>query len=108
MTLDLNPEQIALSQSELFEVRRILQDHVPKYTVWAFGSRVMGAARPYSDLDIVVMTTEPLSLSTMADLKEAFAESDLVFRVDVVDWATTSDSFRRIIEAEKIVLQAGD
>lgn len=86
------------------DVRRILTEHVPDHAVWAFGSRVQGTARGYSDLDIVIMSSEPLSLPIIADLKEAFTESDLVFKVDVVDWATTSEAFRRIIKAKKIVL----
>ena len=58
------------------------------------------------DLVEVIITTEPLPLSMMADLNDAFDESNLIFKVDIVDWATTSDTFRRIIEAEKVILQA--
>jgi predicted nucleotidyltransferase len=36
-----------------------------------------------------------------------FSESDLPWKVDVVDWATTGESFRRIITAEKVVVQKG-
>ncbi len=107
MMLNRNEGPLLLSPSELCEVRRILNELVPEYAVWAFGSRVGGAAKPYSDLDIAIITNEPLSLAIKADLSEAFAESDLVFKVDVVDWASTSGSFRRIVEAGKIVLQTG-
>ncbi len=90
---------IALDAPAWREVRRILQKQVPEWAVWAFGSRVMGNAKPYSDLDLVVMTDQPLSLARMADLKAAFDESDLPFRVDIVDWAATSPAFRDIILA---------
>jgi len=56
----------------------------------------------FSDLDIAIITSEALSLSKKADLKAAFDESDLAFKVDIVDWANASDSFRRIIESEKL------
>jgi predicted nucleotidyltransferase len=108
MVVNLKPNQIELNTQEQEEVLRILKNHVPEHAVWAFGSRVSGGAKKYSDLDIVIITTEPLSLSKMADLNEAFDESNLVFKVDVVDWAITSDSFRRIIKTEKIVIQAGE
>jgi type I restriction enzyme, S subunit len=98
---------IKLTLEELQEVRRILKIQVPEYEVWAFGSRLRSDARKYSDLDIAIITNEPLSLSTMADLVEAFDESDLVFKVDVVDWSTTSESFRNIIKTEKVVVQKG-
>lgn len=86
-------------------VQRILQTHVPQHEVWAFGSRVHGAVKPYSDLDLAIITQHPLPLSVLGSLQDAFAESDLPWRVDVVDWACTSESFRRIIEQNKVVVQ---
>lgn len=86
-------------------VRSILQTHVPQFEVWAFGSRAQWTAKPYSDLDLAVISTAPLSLAVSAALADAFAESDLPWRVDVVDWATTSASFRKIIERNKVVVQ---
>lgn len=86
-------------------VRRILQLHVPHATVWVFGSRTTGTARAFSDLDIAIITAQPLPLDVSASLRDDFTESDLPFKVDVVDWATTSDSFRRIIARNKVVVQ---
>lgn len=86
-------------------VRDILRKHVPQYDVWAFGSRAKWVAKPYSDLDLAVISDEPLPIQVSAELAEDFAESDLPWRVDVVDWATTSASFRKIIERDKVVVQ---
>lgn len=66
-----------------------------------------GRRKKYSDLDLAVITDKTLSLSVSAELAEAFSESDLPWKVDVVDWVTTSDSFRKIIEKDKVVLQRG-
>ena len=99
--------QIDLPPQDLKIVCEILKTYASDYSVWAFGSRVKGHAKKYSDLDLVIMTQQPLSFSKMAILKEAFDESDLPIRVDVVDWAETSDAFRKIIEQEKIVIQKG-
>ena len=87
------------------EVQRILLDKVPFLEVWAFGSRALRAAKPYSDLDLAMITEQPLSLAQLADLNDAFDNSDLPIRVDLVDWATTSDTFRRIIAQDKVVVQ---
>jgi len=38
-----------LSAAHLAIVCDILKRHIPHYTVWAFGSRVTGNAKPYSD-----------------------------------------------------------
>lgn len=97
-----------LAPTHLDEVRRILQFHVPGRTVRAFGSRVQGTAKPFSDLDLAVMGDTPLDFRTLAALKDAFAESNLPFRVDVVDWAATSKAFKVIIEGAFEVVVAGD
>lgn len=98
---------LALNQRDLSEVCRILSQHTPEYTVWAFGSRVTGKAKPYSDLDLVILTDQQLSLESLALIKDAFDESDLPIRVDVVDWAVTSTAFREIIEQNYVVIQHG-
>ncbi len=102
-----NLEAIDLSEEQLLLVDAILRTHVPDLPVWAFGSRVTGKARPYSDLDLAIITEQPLPLAQRAALAEAFSDSDLPWKVDLVDWATTSNAFRRIIERDRHVLQAG-
>ena len=89
-------------------VRRILQKHVPQYAVWAFGSRAKWSAKEYSDLDLAVITDKPLPLSISTALDEDFSESDLPWKVDVVDWATTSEAFHKVIAQDKVVLQIPD
>jgi type I restriction enzyme S subunit len=101
---DLPP--IDLTQQAWEIVHRILQTEVPEFAVRAFGSRVRGNAKPYSDLDLVIMTDQPLSFARMAALNEAFDESDLPIRVDVVDWAATSPAFQKIIFDNNCLLQA--
>jgi type I restriction enzyme, S subunit len=86
-------------------VRDILRKHVSQYEVWAFGSRAKRAAKPYSDLDLAVITDKPLPLTVSAALADDFSDSDLPWRVDIVDWAATSVSFRAVIEACKVVVQ---
>ena len=53
---------------------------------WVFGSRATGRARRYSDLDLAIDAGRPLTLDELARLAEAFRESDLPYRVDIVDW----------------------
>jgi predicted nucleotidyltransferase len=101
---DLTPH-IELDARDWCEVRRILQENVPHLEVWAFGSRARHTAKRYSDLDLAMITEQPLSLAQLADLNDAFDSSDLPIRVDVVDWAATSDAFRQIIAQDKVVVQ---
>lgn len=87
-----------IDNDDLALVKTILQTHIPEYKVWAFGSRVQGRRlKPFSDLDLAVVTDKPLELDRYCELREAFAESDLPFRVDIVDWACATPGFREII-----------
>ena len=96
---------IDLASEHLEIVRRLLAVQVPDCEVRAFGSRVTGNARPYSDLDLVLLGPARLSLGRLAALREAFAESELAIRVDVIDWNAISKNFRNIIAAQFEILQ---
>ena len=75
----------------------ILSRHVPDREVRVIGSRASGQAKPFSDLDLVVMGDEPLSLHARGRLRDAFAESNLPFAIALIEWALSSDAFRLII-----------
>ena len=99
--IDLNP-------NHLETVKAILADHVPECEVRAFGSRATWTAKDYSDLDLAVVGSGPLDWKTLGRLNEAFEESDLPMRVDVLDWHYISENFRRVIERGYSVLQIGE
>lgn len=86
-------------------VLRILNEIVPDREVRAFGSRVTGKAKPFSDLDLAIMGDEPLSLETRARLEEAFSESELPWKVDVLDWPLTEEGFQKAIEESSLCLR---
>ncbi|MCL6591561.1 MAG: nucleotidyltransferase domain-containing protein [Firmicutes bacterium] len=77
-----------------------LRQYLPGYEVWAFGSRVTGKAKRYSDLDLAVISNHPLDFGLLGEIRDAFSESDLPFKVDLVDWAATSPEFREIIKRQ--------
>ncbi len=94
----------AITAEELHIVQEILNANIPNLEVWAFCSRVKKTSKPYSDLDLAVMGTESLSLGEMADLSYAFSHSNLPFKVDVVNWATTESTFQNIIRDQYVRL----
>ena len=96
---------LSIMPSHLAMVRVILSTHVPTHEVWAFGSRVTGSAKEFSDLDLVVIGEKPLSIAVHANLMDEFSESDLPYKVDVIDWATTDAAFRQIIQCSSVVVQ---
>ena len=93
----LNQKMIDLEPAQLEEVQSILGRHFPKTKVLAFGSRVSGKAKKYSDLDLVIQGSEPISTSQMQSLKDAFSSSSLSILVDVLDWHQIPDSFKKTI-----------
>lgn len=99
---------IRLTAMEFAIVREILGRLLPGREVVAFGSRVRGDSKPMSDLDLVVLGDAPMSLSERAAIEEAFSESDLPMKVDLVDWATADASFRRLIERDAEPIGLGD
>ena len=90
--IDLTPEQMET-------VRSILMAQVPGVEVRVFGSRVLGTAREHADLDLALVSGKPLEWREIEALKDAFADSDLPFMVDILDWNTLSESFRSAIES---------
>ncbi len=84
-------------------VLALLARHLPNSTAWVYGSRVKWTARPESDLDLVVFA-KPEQERRVSDLREAFEESNLPFRVDLFVWDAVPEQFRKQIEAEHVVL----
>ena len=97
---DLRPDLLAI-------VSAVLKEHVPDREVRAFGSRVSWTAKEHSDLDLVIRGEKRLTLKKLAAIKEAFEESELPIRVDVLDWHGISESFRKVIEKGYEVIQKG-
>jgi len=82
--------ELMLPTPALAVVKALLRQHAPHHTAFAFGSRVVSSAedrarvKPHSDLDLA-LTGTPLPLDQMFTLREAFSESDLPMRVDIVN-----------------------
>lgn len=94
--IDISAEQ---QESLLAHLHR----HLPGVTVWAYGSRVKGTARPNSDLDLVVFTA-PTQRPQVSELKDALDESNLPFRVDLHVWDEIPERFHEIIRSEYLAL----
>lgn len=93
--LDIRPEDKII-------ILQILKRHLPKSTqVWVFGSRAKNNAKPFSDLDLAIdLNGETLSLQLLANLAFDFEESDLPYKVDIVDWNSISLAFKANIQAD--------
>jgi len=100
---------IDLTPGCLHTVQVILRRIVPQCEVRLFGSRFTGTARKYSDIDLALVAEDKLPIQILSSLKEAFAESDLPLRVDVLDWHGISPEFRSLIKNSGYeVIQKGE
>lgn len=96
---------LALSEAQRRIVLDILGAHLPPgVSVRAFGSRAKNSHRPGSDLDLAVQAARRLTLAELADLAEAFSESDLPFKVDIVDITSSDPAFQKIVERDGVEL----
>ena len=95
--IDIKPEHLTT-------VKQILTEYFPECEVRVFGSRVTGTAKSYSDLDLAIVGQSALDGDRFRHLKEAFEESNLPFRVDVLDWHQISESFNKVIEEKYEVI----
>src|SRR5215469_2049856 len=94
--LDIAPEHLEI-------VKAILSDFIPDYEVRAFGSRCDGTARKFSDLDLCVCGNGKLDWKLLANLKDALMESDLPFRVDLLDYRSVPEHFRKNIDDGEVI-----
>lgn len=90
-----------IEASHLSIILQILKKY--PYSFHAFGSRVKGTAKKFSDFDLVFFDDIPWNLRSHID--EDFEESDLPFKVDVIDWQMCDAQFREAIKPDLVCIQ---
>lgn len=104
----LDVEKLHIGKQDLDIILNILDKYFPEYEVWAFGSRVKGNNKETSDLDLVIISSEKIDFLKMCDARDAFAESNIRIRIDILDWGNISENFRKIIKMNYIVIKSKD
>ena len=89
---------IDLPRDQLDSVRAIIAEHLGCTEVFAFGSRVTGKAKKFSDLDLMIRSDTKLDWLKLANLRESFEASSLPISVDVINWANCSETFQKLVE----------
>ena len=100
MPIDLEPQYLRM-------VEEVLQQHIPDCEVRVFGSRVTGRAKKFSDLDLAIVSTAALSSRRMALLANAFEESNLPFKVDILDLAAAGPNIQTSVAQNSEVMLSG-
>jgi predicted nucleotidyltransferase len=93
-----------LGAKETAMVKEILQAHLPEgAAVNLVGSRANGRAKPYSDVDLLVDAGRPLSPDEDRTLRFVFEDSDLPYKVDIIDRHSISHEFRAAVEQGQMI-----
>ncbi len=69
--------------------------------VFCFGSRARGDNKPFSDLDIMVVSDQDLS-SIIGNITEQLIKSNFPYKVDLVEYRNYADSYKVNYEKEKV------
>ena len=94
---------LSMTAAERQIVLALLQTHLPDTTAWVYGSRATGTAGTTSDLDLVVFATVE-QMPNVGDLRDAFDESNLPFRVDLFVWDALPEDVQSSIRRQHVVL----
>lgn len=89
---------INLSDEELKIIKSILEKY--PYQFYAFGSRVKGKQKKYSDLDLCYK--DPIPDAVITKIYEDFEISSLPFKVELLNWHRCDLDFRASIEKDLI------
>jgi predicted nucleotidyltransferase len=95
---------IHIQKEEMEIVLNIIKKHTKDCEVLVFGSRLKGNNKPFSDLDLAFICKKRLDLNKRFEISLEFEESDLPYRVDIIDYNKASKEFQKIIDTnnEKI------
>lgn len=87
-----------LDQKTTSQIKKIIFNYLDrsKDKVFIFGSRAIGDNRKFSDIDLGIISKRKLPYMLISDLEEAFEESDLPYKVEVVDFSTVSKRFKEL------------
>lgn len=93
----MNP-RLAISKEDEELILSVLVRHLPADTeVFFFGSRINETHKRASDLDILIRNKRPIPLEIIAIIREEFENSDLPYKVDIVDDNSISPAMRKNI-----------
>ena len=101
----MNTNNKTMPEWDLAEAKRIvlamLKDHPA--VVYLFGSRAKGNMTKHSDIDIAILPETILPVGLLSDIREALENSQILYKVDLVDLSEVTESFKtRVLNEGKL------
>jgi predicted nucleotidyltransferase len=96
---------IAISAAEYKIIKTIFAETCnTDISILVFGSRTTGTHTPFSDIDICLKASKALPHALLSDLHRRFSESNLPYRVDLIDYHRLTPCFQKVINTHGINL----
>ena len=85
------------------KIINVLSALFPNAKIYLFGSRARKTNREFSDIDIALDAGRPLENVDVGEARDMLAESNIPYKIDVLDLHSVPEEMRAIIIKEKIV-----
>lgn len=93
----------SISKEDREKIIGLIKALLPSAKIYLFGSRARGTHSQFSDIDSAVDAAQELSLLALDELKSILAASNLLYRIDVVDFCVVAEDMQRTIVCEGIL-----
>jgi uncharacterized protein len=85
--------KIALMQSEIDIIKSVVHSFLPDSKVYIFGSRVLGTAKRYSDVDIAIEGESKVGIEILMEIKSIIGENSEY----LIDLNSVSSEFKLVV-----------
>ena len=94
-----NKRPLTIPDQDRDQIRRIVIEGFKGFDVrvFLFGSQIKGNAHLGSDVDVAVLSSQPLPIGTLSQVREALEDSTVPQVVELVDLGQTDTSFRNAV-----------
>jgi len=93
---------IQIEKQDLLILRSILGKY--PYKFYAYGSRVKGNAKKFSDLDLCII--DNINYEVLYEIEEALNESDISIHIDMKRWnIDMNEDFRSLIKNDLVLFK---
>lgn len=87
------------------QIKIIVQSvlNIPSIEIILYGSRAIGNAHPSSDYDIALKSDKPIPPGRLGLIREKLENSNIPYKIDIVDYAVVSSELQANIDKDGIV-----
>lgn len=88
-----------IPEQTILKINSVLEKYLSKeHQVIFFGSYINGTPHQNSDIDIAIKGPNKLNPSQWAKMEEDFEQSDILQKIDIVDYHRVTAEFQKIID----------